>query len=1384
MMYSMSGFRPMALPNVPDPVNGMIRTYDNNRRTYSRPFSAKTVFFYKDGDEHFTGVRLPVSKNRYRTIDSLLDDLNSTLYLPYGVRRLTTPMGRTNIEDLEQLQHMGKYVATSSKFPRGINLSALERFAKARQAAHAKLSRETEGGQSYWVPTSPSYKTKLRMTRSLGLNYVPSKQIFFVLNGTSKMYRTLLNPSKMPPMDKILSDVSEGLGIAIHRIFTFDGKRVYHGNELIAIEPPKVLAVPRHSKPIIQEQRRFLPPINSGRQGTFTKRVSGKTTTTTRTTLTSLTASTSSQKSDPENLVEKPRSSIRKNLRRTTGAPKKKKIEPVRVGRKLVGAAAAAVGGAAAGGVVLPKMTQQRRSGDETDSGKATSAASSRDKGPPIEEDEDSSDYPDRRDDVTLTPDSRNAALIREEHEERHHQKVHQERREEDLILDDDDDIDQNRRGTAHTELESRQSSSEEDQPDTEEEFADGEEEHAPNGVDHQGQHEEEDNEREEEDDDHQVHEEDQQRHGSAHHKAATVIQAHVRGHLVRKKIGDSNESEEESEQSSSEEEQPDTDDEETGITAIPEEEEEEAKEPNNNEENDDTYEISHTPRPINAPPIPPPPGTASSDEEVEYGSAHYRAATVIQKHVRGHLTRKAIGFKRHPYALADKNEGHMPNTPPPEEPHTDAPDLEIIERDDSPNHSTQSEPIMTESGQMTYSITVHTGNRWGADSEVDLFMTIIGDVRMSEKIVLVDNEMRTPKHRQNQLDTFHTTQAHLGTLQKIIVGHDVKGYGAGIFIDHILITENNVDGRQFVFYINKWFDSGQVDGKLVRTIPLSALYFISSIHSAMQMQSQGRWEFVLHNGFPNGEGGTTSNLRFYGFGSSGVSITTVGNDTSLQRVPSASLIQVDFGNIGELLKVRIEIDGEGASPDYYLEYVEMLDLDTEEKLCVRVANWLDFTGTRTKKPQRFRELALFRSGSGKFLQNYHYEGRVSIGDTSLLSSRMMEAQLVGDLSDSGVFPLVAGKDEKKGDYTFKVECVDLGRIQYLKIYPDFTETGREIFDGLSLLQGIWEKHGLGDIPVGEGLIANSSWVRQSTHDPYRFVLNQSHVHDWEFDEEENEEEEGEKQREKKERRKKGVRRQYKRMASNSIKSLLTRKKKDEEEPVVEDDWLLSMHLEGSPSPPRVTLVAESKDYDMDVVETTDEDPPGILHFGLRHAPSVGLVDKLRVWCTNDEGDVTPLHIKKMRLVNRANNEQLHYPAATAAPSLDAVIEFPAVYPDMAPRTSLTYTVALETVDVSVDPFIAYLKVSGSDSNTGFRPLNGVKWKEGERFEVAFEAVDVGTPSSIELRLEPIEKDAALIRWSGNAMVAASDSEQQYTIDGEMTISSPSVAVKKKLRPY
>ncbi|VDM60558.1 unnamed protein product [Angiostrongylus costaricensis] len=45
----------MTMPKIPvEPRNGMIRVYDNQEKTFTDPYSAKTVFFYKEGDEYFT----------------------------------------------------------------------------------------------------------------------------------------------------------------------------------------------------------------------------------------------------------------------------------------------------------------------------------------------------------------------------------------------------------------------------------------------------------------------------------------------------------------------------------------------------------------------------------------------------------------------------------------------------------------------------------------------------------------------------------------------------------------------------------------------------------------------------------------------------------------------------------------------------------------------------------------------------------------------------------------------------------------------------------------------------------------------------------------------------------------------------------------------------------------------------------------------------------------------------------------------------------------------------------------------------------------------------------------------------------------------------------
>ncbi|KAI1733283.1 doublecortin domain-containing protein [Ditylenchus destructor] len=265
-------------PNIPaQPVNGMIKSFPGpNPRTFSRPYSAKTVFFYKDGDEYFTGVRVPISKARYRTMNSLMDSLNDNISLPFGVRRLHTPYGRTSIHSIEQLEHLGRYVASSSKPLRRINIDGFEKKRLRRWKPVLNNGQSLQEPQTSSVNNSQKvsidhkrptlYKARMAVdTGRTGNNFLPitAKQMFFVLNGhPTRIYRTLINPLKPRDFDSLLEEISQGLQTAIFKLYSYDGERIWSVDQLVTIKEARALAVPRHERPILTGEQAFiLPPI-------------------------------------------------------------------------------------------------------------------------------------------------------------------------------------------------------------------------------------------------------------------------------------------------------------------------------------------------------------------------------------------------------------------------------------------------------------------------------------------------------------------------------------------------------------------------------------------------------------------------------------------------------------------------------------------------------------------------------------------------------------------------------------------------------------------------------------------------------------------------------------------------------------------------------------------------------------------------------------------------------------------------------------------------------------------------------------------------------------------------------------------------------------------
>ncbi len=127
---------------------------------------------------------------------------------------------------------------------------------------------------------------------------------------------------------------------------------------------------------------------------------------------------------------------------------------------------------------------------------------------------------------------------------------------------------------------------------------------------------------------------------------------------------------------------------------------------------------------------------------------------------------------------------------------------------------------------------------------------------------------------------------------------------GAGIFIDRVLVTENIVDGKQYLFNCGKWFDGGQVDGKIERTIKASALFHLGLIpdddkqtsehlQAKRQGLADGRWEVRLRIGDSNGRGSKLSSFSITAYGTKDVSESILFDASPIASDPRTTLVQV-----------------------------------------------------------------------------------------------------------------------------------------------------------------------------------------------------------------------------------------------------------------------------------------------------------------------------------------------------------------------------------------------------------------------------------------------------------------------------------------------------------
>ncbi|XP_050294265.1 serine/threonine-protein kinase GM11705 [Anthonomus grandis grandis] len=196
--------------------NGLDEALKSKNRPAStnRTSRAKRVRFFHNGNKFFTGAVIPVAPERYRSFDSLTNELTTiigrSVTLPNGVRNIYSMEGKKilSIEDLED----GKEYVVSGKG---------EAFKKIEYSKTDTLKSKKVNRNNSCINTPPTPKITPP-------DCVRPRIVTIIKNGIKprKILRILLNKRNSSSFESVLSAFSEIAQLAVRKTYTISGKQV------------------------------------------------------------------------------------------------------------------------------------------------------------------------------------------------------------------------------------------------------------------------------------------------------------------------------------------------------------------------------------------------------------------------------------------------------------------------------------------------------------------------------------------------------------------------------------------------------------------------------------------------------------------------------------------------------------------------------------------------------------------------------------------------------------------------------------------------------------------------------------------------------------------------------------------------------------------------------------------------------------------------------------------------------------------------------------------------------------------------------------------------------------------------------------------------------
>uniref|UniRef100_A0A8C9AWV7 Lipoxygenase homology PLAT domains 1 n=1 Tax=Prolemur simus TaxID=1328070 RepID=A0A8C9AWV7_PROSS len=235
------------------------------------------------------------------------------------------------------------------------------------------------------------------------------------------------------------------------------------------------------------------------------------------------------------------------------------------------------------------------------------------------------------------------------------------------------------------------------------------------------------------------------------------------------------------------------------------------------------------------------------------------------------------------------------------------------------------------------YHISLKTGDVPGASTDSRVYIKLYGDKSDTIKQVLLvsDNNLKDYFER-GRVDEFTLETLNIGTINRLVIGHDSTGLHASWFLGSVQIRVPR-QGKQYTFPANRWLDKNQADGLLeVELYPSEVVEIQKLVH----------YEVEIWTGDVGGAG-TTARVYLQIYGEKGkTEVLFLSSRSKVFDRASKDTFQTDTFTIyaidlGPLTKIRIRHDNSGNRAGWFLDRIDITDMNNEITYYFPCQRWL-----------------------------------------------------------------------------------------------------------------------------------------------------------------------------------------------------------------------------------------------------------------------------------------------------------------------------------------------------------------------------------------------------------------------------------------------------------